>query len=136
MRALAHLLSVVLLVPSLAFASLFVALDHVTSTTGFFAFVLALLESIAVLLPWILLCLAALIALALCGLSVRYRWAAAIAVAGIAIAATGFSLWMDQRSRALDDAAFHLPAVVALIIAVWLAVTEWPARSAPSEPVA
>ena len=86
------------------------------------------------LLPWVLVCLAALIALALCGLSVRYRWAGAITVAGIAVAATGLLLWMDQRPRTLDDAALHLPAVIALIIAVWLAVTEWPARSVPGEP--
>ncbi len=126
MRELAHLLSVVLVVPSLAFASMFAALGHVTSATGFLAFLLAILESIVVLLPWLLACLALLIVLALLGFSARYRWAAAICVAGIAIGSTGVLVWLDNRTLTAGDAAFHVPAAVAVVIALWLAVSEWP----------
>ena len=125
MRELAHLISVVLVVPSLALASLFVALGHATSQPGFLAFILAALEAIVVLLPWLLVCSVLLIVLAFLGFSQRHRWAAAIATGGIAVGATGVLLWMTGNVD-WHDAAFHLPAVIALVISVWLATTEWP----------
>ena len=125
MRAFAHFISVLLLLPSLVVATALVALDHVSSKAGFLAFLLSLLEIAAVLLPWLLLCLAFVIALASFGMSVRYRWAAAICVAAIAIGSTGIVFWLGERPAATID-AFHLPAAIAIVIAVWLAVTEWP----------
>ena len=125
MRELAHLISVLLVVPSLALASLFVALGHATSQSGLLAFIVAALESIVVLLPWLLVCGALLIVLATLGFSPRHRWAAAIAIGGIAIGATGALMWMNGTVE-WHDAAFHLPAAIALVISVWLATTEWP----------
>lgn len=125
MRELAHLISVVLVVPSLALASLFVALGHATSQSGFIRFILAALEAIVVLLPWLLVCSVLLIVLAFLGFSQRHRWAAAIATGGIAVGATGVLLWMTGTVD-WANATFHLPAAIALVISVWLATTEWP----------
>ena len=127
MRELAHLASIILVIPSLLFASVFVALGHVNSQPGFLAFIYALLEVIAVLLPWLLFSFALLIALAMFGFSRRHRWSAAICVAGVAIACTGVLVWMGQAIADAGDAVFHLPAAIAVAISTWLAVTEWPA---------
>ena len=43
----------------------------------------------------------------------------------IATGATGVLLWMAGTVE-WDNAAFHLPAAIALVISVWLTTTEWP----------
>ena len=126
---LAHLLSIALLLPGLVFATAFLAVDHVTSQTGWFAFFNALLNVALVMLPWALLSLVLLFALAIFGFSERHRWAAALCVAGIVTGSSSILLWIGGIPPALGDAWFFVPGAAALGIALWLAITEWPGRS-------
>jgi len=128
MRVVAHLLSIVLLVPGLMFATVFLAADHVTSQTGWLAFFSALLDVVLVLMPWALLSMALLLALAICGFSARHRWAAALCVAGIVTGSTGVLLWLGDVPATAQDASVFVPGAVALGIALWLVVSEWPGR--------
>jgi len=129
MRALAHLLSVALLLPGLVFATAFLALDHVTAQPGFLAFLAALLDVALIILPWALLSCVLLLVLALFGLSDRHRWAAALCVAGIVAGSTSILLWLGGIPATPADAWFLVPGVGALGIALWLAVSEWPGRT-------
>lgn len=128
MRVVAHLLSIALLLPGLVVASAFLALDDVISQTGWFAFFIALIEVAVAFLPWALFACTMLIALSMCGFSARYRWAAALCVAGIAIASSAVLVWIGEFPATPVDAGFFVPGAAALAISVWLAVSEWPPR--------
>ncbi|MEP7084549.1 MAG: hypothetical protein ABI854_07395 [Betaproteobacteria bacterium] len=128
MRVIAHLISVALLLPALVVATAFLALDHVLSQLGWFAFFVALMHIALAALPWAFLACALLITLSVLGFSERYRWAAALCVAGMAIASSAVLAWIGDFPATPVDAGFFVPGAAALAISVWIAVSEWPAR--------
>lgn len=128
MRVLAHLLSVVLLLPGLLFAVAFLAVDHITSRPSWLDFFFAMLNVALILLPWALVMSVLLLAIAMFGFSARHRWAAALCVAGIVTASTAILLWLGDVPTKPEDAGIFVPGAVALLIAVWLSISEWPGR--------
>ena len=126
MRVLAHLLSITLLLPGLIFAAAFLALDHVTSQTGWLAFLSALLNVWIAMLPWVIASFFVLLALAILGFSARHRWAAALCVATIVAGSTSILLWLGDIPSTPANASFFVPGAVAFLIALWLAISEWP----------
>ena len=128
MRVVAHLISIALLLPGLVVATAFLALDHVLSQTGWFAFFVALVHIALAALPWAMLACTLLITLSVFGFFNQYRWAAAICVAGIAIASSAVLARIGDFPATPVDAGFFVPGAAALAISVWIAVSEWPAR--------
>jgi hypothetical protein len=128
MRPLLHLLSIFLTLPSVALAGLVSILGHAIAKQSLLGFFGDLLDVVAWLIPWGLLAiLVALLLLILGGLSIRFRWLAALCVAILAIGSTVVVLVLtDPSSYSTDQLPFFLPAVISASLAGWLAVTEFP----------
>lgn len=131
MRIIAHLLSIVLLLPGLTMAAAFVLLDHLVRQPGWFEFLTALLEIALILLPWGLLgVIVGVFLLAALGFSDRWRWAAAATVAFIVAASTTVLIALGNGVLRLEQSGFFVPGAIAFVIAAWIAITEWPKRPA------
>ena len=131
MRYVAHLLSVLLLVPGIVVASALLALGHVAGQPTFARLVDALLDVLLASLPYALLVTVAWFALAVLGLSRRWHRVASTLVAAVAIGTSGVIFWIANAPEAWTAAGIHVPAALALVIAVWLASTDpVPARRA------
>ena len=129
MRIIAHLLSVILLLPGLTMAAAFLLLDHLAGQPGWVEFLTALLEIALILLPWGLLgVITALFLLSALGFSDRWRWAAAMIVGLIVAASTTVLLALGNGVPRLEQSGFFVPGAVAFVIAAWIAITEWPKR--------
>jgi len=133
-RPLAHVIGVLLVLPGAALAAAFLILGHAIasgSLTGFFG---ALLAVALWLIPWGFLATAvALVALLAAGFSPRYRWFGALCVAALAI---GSSIVVSTRGAessgfSAGQLLFFLPALLAAVIGLWLAVSERPRRGMP-----
>ena len=131
MRYIAHLLSVVLLVPGIVVASALLALGHVTAQSTLSRLIDALLEVLIAFLPYALLVTIAWFALAVLGLSRRWHRLASILVAVVAMATSGIVFWVANAPQAWSDAGLFVPAAGAIVIAVWLASTAPTSRRSP-----
>jgi hypothetical protein len=127
MRVIAHLLSVLLLVPGIVVASIVVAIGHVAGQPDFTRLVNAVLDLLLAFLPFTLLVIVVWFAIAVLGFSRRWQRAAAIAVAAIAVATSAVIVWPDSAGALADRWGLLVPAAGALVIGIWLASTEWPA---------
>ena len=125
MRIIAHLISVVLLVPGIVIAAVLVALGHLTNQPGFLALLTAILDVLLAFLPLAFLTFMVWIGIALMGFSTRFRRAGAIAVGGIAAVTSALMIWLGAPVDDAGDIGIFVPNAGALIIAVWLASTEW-----------
>jgi hypothetical protein len=126
MRVVAHLISVLLLVPGIVVASIVVAIGHVTAQPDFARLVNAVLDLMLGFLPFALLVVVVWFALAVLGFSRRWQRPAAISVAAIAAATSAVILWPDGASALAERWGLLVPAAGALVIGIWLASTEWP----------
>jgi hypothetical protein len=126
MRVIAHLLSVVLLLPGIVAASVVVAIGHVTAQPDFARLLNAMLNLLLGFFPFAFLVVVVWFALAVLGFSRRWQRAAAISVAAIAAGTSAVILWPDGASALADRWGLLVPAAIALVIGVWLASTEWP----------
>jgi len=126
MRIVAHLVSVLLLVPGIIVASIVVAIGHVTAQPDFTHLVNAVLDLLLAFFPFALLVVIAWFALAVLGFSRRWQRAAAISVAAIAATTSAVVLWPDGASALADRWGLLLPSAGSLVIGIWLASTEWP----------
>jgi hypothetical protein len=126
MRVVAHLLSVLLLVPGIIVASVVIAIGHVTAQHDFARLVNAVLDLLLAFFPYALLVVVVWFALAVLGFSRRWQRAAAISVAAIAMATSAVILWPDGASALADRWGLLVPSAGALAIGIWLASTEWP----------
>jgi hypothetical protein len=126
MRVVAHLISVLLLVPGIVVASIVVAIGHVTAQPDFARLVNAVLDLMLGFLPFALLVVVVWFALAVLGFSRRWQRAAAISVAAIAAATSAVILGSDGASALTERWGLLVPAAGALVISIWLASTEWP----------
>jgi hypothetical protein len=127
MRALLHLVSIILLLPSLVFSAAFVALSRAAEQKALTAFFLRLLEDASNLLHWGLLAtVISLVLIAGAGFSVRSRWLAGIVVALLAVTSAVLVVSLASSPLTFDNALFFLPGFISLCIGTWLAVTERP----------
>ena len=127
MRALLHLVSIILLLPSLVFSAAFVVLSRATEQTTLTAFFLRLIEDASNLLHWGLLAtVISLILVAGAGFSVRFRWLAGIVVALLAATSAVLVVSLGSSPLTFGNALFFLPGFVSLCIGTWLAVTDRP----------
>lgn len=132
MRSLLHLLSIALLLPSVILGGVFMMLGNAIATSSLLGFFEAMLEMAAWLIPWgLLAACAALLLLALGGLTVRLRWLAGLCVAVLALgsATVVLALTITHGNFAPGQLAFLVPACVSASIGVWLGVSEWPSPS-------
>ena len=133
MRSLLHLLSILLALPGIALAGMFLVLGHAIATQSLFGFFGELLAVALWLIPWGLIGIAvAVIALIAGGLLPRCRRFAAAVVALLTIASSAVVFKLSAVAAAPGQLAFFVPAWVAVAISVWLAVTE----KAPRRPAA
>ena len=133
MRPLLHLLSVILVLPSVILASAFIILGRAIATQSLLG-VLGQLSADAVwLFPWGLLaaCTAVLL-VALGGFFVQTRRMAGLCVAilGIGSIVTLLTLMLSHSNAALGQLPFFIPPVVASCIGLWLAFIDRRDRNA------
>jgi len=136
MRVLLHLVSIMLLLPSLVFSIAFVWISHATAQKSLVDFFLQLLEDASILLKWGLLVFVISIALiAGAGFSARFRWLAGLAVALLAIISAVLLVSLGSSPVTSSNALFFLPGFLSLCIGAWLAITERPRISRPANAV-
>src|SRR4051794_27183573 len=115
MRSLMHLVSVLLVLPGVALAGMFLILGHAIATQSLIGFLGELLSVALWLIPWGLLAVCgALLLLMLGGLSSRYRWIAAGCVALLAAASTSVVLAISASHTKLSagQLLFFVPALI------------------------
>ena len=129
LRPLLHLISVVLVLPVLALASLFAALGRAIAAGSALKLLDQLVTDAAWLIPWgALAACAVLILIAVGGLFVRTRWLAGLCVAILGIGSTAIVLVLTagHSEPSLAELPFFVPGLVASSIGAWFAFTERP----------
>ena len=135
MRALLHLIAILLALPGVVLAAAFLALGHAIAAQTLPGFFGVLLELFVWLVPWGLLAsVLALLALVLAGFSARLRPFAAACVAFLAVASSVVLLVLttSHGNFAPGQLAFFVPALAATAIGTWLAASEWRATRTPA----
>jgi hypothetical protein len=138
MRVALHLLSVILLLPSLVLACAFVIFGHTLAATGFWDFIDRLLTDVTWTVPAVVVgLLLTTLMLSIAGAYERLRWIAGIAVALLAIVSAAVLIGLSGAPRLLDAWTFFMPGFVSLAIGAWLATDKLKApdfRSAEVSP--
>ena len=126
MRPSLHVISVLLLLPSLLFASGFIFLGRAISAATLFALVDRVANDALWLLSWgIYAAIALLLAILVGGLFVQTRWLAASLVALLSLASAIVIIVLHSGSISFGQWLFLLPGFIALCIGAWLAVDGW-----------
>jgi hypothetical protein len=125
-RPFLHLLSVVLVLPSVALACLFIVLGRAIATHS----LLGLFGELLVGAVWLIPAVFVMLVIAIAGIVARSRWLAGLSVAALGIGSTMVVLAMSANNSnvALGQTAFLLPGLVASGIGLWFAVSERPGR--------
>jgi hypothetical protein len=127
MRALLHVVSIILLSPSLVFAIAFVWISHATAQKSLIDFFLQLLEDTSILMTWgLLVFVISLVLIAGAGFSARFRWLAGLVVALLAIISAVLLVSLGSSPVTSSNVLFFVPGFLSLCIGAWLAFTEWP----------
>ena len=124
MRSLLHLLSVILVLPSVALASAFIILGRAIATQTLFGVIGQLLSDALWLIPWGLLAgFATVLLIAVGGLFVQTRRIAGLCVAILGIGSTVISIAtiVSHSTITTGQLLFFVPAVAASCIGIWLA---------------
>jgi len=125
MRALLHVLSVLLLVPYLALAILFLLLGHAIAGEGTLGFLGRLLDEFIWMVPWGVLGFAlAVLVLLVLGLRVGTLWLAGLLVGLLASAALLVILLFPGGGVDGDQLLFLLPCAIALGLGFWICLAE------------
>ena len=142
MRALLHLISVILILPVLGFAAAFSILGHVIAAGSLLRMFLQVIDDAAWIMPWGLLGAAfILLVITLGGFLARTRWLAGLCVAILGVVSTGLVLLLTWRNAGftLDQVPFFVPGLLGAGIGTWFAFIEresvsggTPAPAAPS----
>jgi len=125
MRIVAHLISVLLLLPGIVVSLVLVAIGHLAAQANLAAMVTALLELALAFFPVAFGLVVVWFALAVMGFSIRMRRAAAIGVGVVAAATTAYMTMATGAFDSAEHAGILVPGACALIIAIWLASTDW-----------
>ena len=140
MRSLLHLLSVMLVLPSVALASAFIILGRAIATQTLFGVIGQLLSDAVWLIPWgLLVGFAVVLLIALGGLFAQTRRTAGLCVAirGIGSLAISIALMLSHTKVMTGQLLFFVPAVAASSIGIWLACFDRRGQATfnpPSEP--
>lgn len=127
MRPLLHVVGVLCLLPSVLFASAFLALGHAIAAGTLLGFFEQLLVMAAWLIPWGALAgFAIFLALLSASFSRRLRWFAGLCMAGFAVGSSAVILALGSQPTSLDQLPFFLPALISASVGLWLVVTECP----------
>ena len=124
MRSLLHLLSVILVLPSVALASALIILGRAIATQTLFGVIGQLLSDAVWLIPWGLLAgFVAVLLIAVGGLFVQTRRIAGLCVAILGIGSMTISIAMivSHSTFTTGQLLFFVPAVAASCIGIWLA---------------
>src|SRR5437870_2346246 len=123
MRIIAHLVSVVLLVPGIIVSIALLALSHLALQTSPLGLMSALIDLALAFFPVAFALFALWLGFALMGFSTRLRRAGAIGVGAVAAATTIHIGWAAWPAHA-GNAGIVVPGVCALVITIWLASTD------------
>ena len=135
MRKFAYLISLLLLLPTLVLACIFVIFGHVIAATSLFDFLFRLLMDAIWTVPLVGLgLLAVLLGLLVAGLSEQLRWIAALCVALLALASSAVVMAFSGVPDSLDGWLFFLPSFVSFGIGIWLATTSQANPASPVQP--
>ena len=130
MRALLHLLSFILLLPSLGLASGFLILGHAIAGGNLLQMLWRLLnDALWLASGGVFLVAALLLAVLIGGFFARTRYIAAAAVAVLALVSGIVLIALGSEPFSGGRELFLLPGVVSLCIGGWLASKEWPSRT-------
>ena len=124
-RPLLHVLSVLLLLPYLVLAIVFVLLGQLIASGGLLAMLGALLDQFIWIVPWGLLgfVVGVLVLMGL-GFGARTLWFAALATGLLATASLLVLLLWPGNAVDGDTLLFLLPCVVALGLGFWICLAE------------
>jgi len=126
-RPLLHLLSIILVLPSVILASAFVILSRAIAAQSLLGMFGQLLADAVWLFPWGLLAAGtAILLLALGGFFVQTRRmaAACVAILGVGSVVCILAITVRNSNFSWDQLPFFIPAILASCIALWLASTE------------
>jgi len=127
MRALLHVINVVLVLPAVALAAAFLLFGTAVAAGSWLGFFGLLLDTAVWLLPWGLLgCFISLLLLVLGGLTVRFRLLASLSVAVLAAASAAIVLAMvfAHGNVSAGQFLFFAPALISASLGIWLAASE------------
>jgi hypothetical protein len=123
MRALLHLLSVLLLLPNLVFAAYFVLLGHAIGGVTILGVLDRLASAALALMTWgVFAIAAAFIGVLVGGFFVQTRWLAASCVAILSAGSLAVLIILGSGPYSFGQWLFLLPGLVALCISAWLAI--------------
>jgi hypothetical protein len=134
MRIVAHLISVLLLLPGIIVSVVMLAIGHLSAQGNVTALVTALLELALAFFPVAFALVIGWFALAVMGFSMRMRRVAAIGVGVIAAVTTAYMTMAAGVYDSGEHAGILVPGVCALVIAIWLASTDWAEGVRPVAP--
>ncbi len=129
MRLLIHLLSLLLVLPSVGLAVAFLILENAISTKSLLGILGVLLDVFVWLFPsGLLACGVVLIALVVGGLTNNLRWLASTCVAVLAIGSSlvALTLISAHNNFTPEQLTFFVPALLSASLSIWLAMREWP----------
>jgi len=132
-RAILHVLCVIVLLPYLLLAACFLMLDRAIGTGSLPGFLDTLLTLAVLILSWVgVAIIAALLLLMLLGISARTREIAAALTCLGGVASVIVLVTLNPSTVRPSHVLFLVPCVLALGGAGWLAATESPFRTTPA----
>jgi hypothetical protein len=130
MRSLLHVVSYILLLPSLVLASGFLVLGHAIAGGSLLQMLLRLFyDALWLASRGVLLVIALLLAVLIEGFLVRTRYLAAAAVAILALGSGIVLIVLGSQPFSGRRELFLMPGLASLGVSAWLASKEWPSRS-------
>lgn len=135
MRAALHVVCVVVLLPYFVLASGFVLFGIAIASGSFLSFLASLLWQAAWLVSWGgLAIVTAILLVAAVGFSARFRWAGAVLVCCVAAGCAIVLITQSTNAVTFGTLLFLAPCIAVVVIAGWLAATEWPNRRFVAHP--
>lgn len=129
MRSLLHLVSFILLLPSLVLASGFLVLGHAIAGGNLLQIFLRLFnDALWLASGGVLVVAAVLLTVLIGGFFVRTRYLAAAAVAILALSSGIVLIALGSNPFSGGRELFLLPGLVSLCVGGWLTSKEWPSR--------
>jgi len=127
MRPLLHLISILLLLPNLVFATYFMLLGHAIGGATFLGVLDRLASDALALMTWGVFAIgAAFLAILIGGFFVQTRWLTASCVAVLSNASLAVLIVLGSAPYTFGQWLFLLPGALSLGISGWLATADWP----------
>ena len=134
MRAAAHVLATLVLVPYLVLALGLVLLGRAIATGSLGGIFLTLLDQAQWLIPWgILAIIAGLIAVAVAGVFARTRRLAGACIAALGMSCMAVLMTIGSGSMNLDQLVLLVPCIAATAYGAWVAAMDGVPSAVPVE---